>query len=48
MDALTLSRLQFTLTISFHYIYPPMSIGLGVMLVLGGQSERVVFAKAEA
>ena len=34
MDALTLSRIQFTLTISFHYVYPPMSIGLGVMLVL--------------
>jgi cytochrome d ubiquinol oxidase subunit I len=34
VDVLTLSRLQFTLTISFHYIYPPMSIGLGVMLVL--------------
>ena len=34
MDVLTLSRIQFTLTISFHYIYPPMSIGLGVMLVL--------------
>lgn len=34
MDVLTLSRLQFTLTISFHYIYPPLSIGLGVMLVI--------------
>src|SRR3974390_655096 len=34
MDPLTLSRIQFTLTISFHYVYPPMSIGLGVMLVL--------------
>jgi cytochrome d ubiquinol oxidase subunit I len=34
MNALMLSRIQFTLTISFHYIYPPMSIGLGVMLVL--------------
>jgi len=34
MDVLTLSRIQFTLTISFHYIYPPLSIGLGVMLVL--------------
>src|SRR5512135_154929 len=33
MDVLTLSRIQFTLTISFHYIYPPLSIGLGVMLV---------------
>jgi cytochrome d ubiquinol oxidase subunit I len=34
MDVLTLSRIQFTLTISFHYIYPPLSIGLGVMLVI--------------
>src|ERR1039457_1472552 len=34
MDVLTLSRIQFTLTISFHYIYPPLSIGLGVLLVL--------------
>jgi cytochrome d ubiquinol oxidase subunit I len=29
-----LSRLQFALTIAFHYIYPPLSIGLGVFLVL--------------
>lgn len=28
-----LSRIQFALTVSFHYIYPPLSIGLGVMLV---------------
>jgi cytochrome d ubiquinol oxidase subunit I len=34
MDVLLLSRLQFALTISFHYIYPPLSIGLGVMLVI--------------
>lgn len=34
MDVLTLSRLQFAATISFHYIYPPLSIGLGVMLVI--------------
>ena len=34
MDVLTLSRVQFGATISFHYIYPPLSIGLGVMLVL--------------
>ncbi|HLP77228.1 MAG TPA: cytochrome ubiquinol oxidase subunit I [Candidatus Paceibacterota bacterium] len=33
MDVLLLSRLQFAATISFHYIYPPLSIGLGVMLV---------------
>lgn len=29
-----LSRLQFALTIGFHYIFPPLSIGLGVVLVL--------------
>lgn len=34
MDVLFLSRLQFAFTIAFHYIYPPLSIGLGVMLVL--------------
>jgi cytochrome bd ubiquinol oxidase subunit I len=34
MDVLALSRLQFAATISFHYLYPPLSIGLGVMLVL--------------
>lgn len=28
-----LSRIQFELTVAFHYIYPPMSIGLGVILV---------------
>ncbi|HEX3101990.1 MAG TPA: cytochrome ubiquinol oxidase subunit I [Pyrinomonadaceae bacterium] len=34
MDVLTLSRIQFGLTIGFHYIYPPLSIGLGIMLVI--------------
>lgn len=34
MDVLILSRIQFTLTVAFHYIYPPLSIGLGVMLVI--------------
>lgn len=29
-----LSRLQFALTISFHYLFPPLSIGLGVLLVI--------------
>jgi len=36
MDVLTLSRLQFALTIAFHYIYPPMSIGLGLLIVIYG------------
>jgi cytochrome bd ubiquinol oxidase subunit I len=33
MDPVLLSRIQFGLTVSFHYIYPPLSIGLGVILV---------------
>jgi cytochrome d ubiquinol oxidase subunit I len=33
LDLLTLSRLQFALTIMFHYIFPPLSIGLGALLV---------------
>lgn len=28
------ARLQFAFTISFHYIYPPLSIGLGIILVI--------------
>ncbi|MGA2264153.1 MAG: cytochrome ubiquinol oxidase subunit I [Acidobacteriota bacterium] len=34
MDVLTLARLQFALTIAFHYIFPPFSIGLGLILVV--------------
>jgi cytochrome d ubiquinol oxidase subunit I len=34
MDVLTLSRFQFAMTASIHYLYPPLSIGLGVMLVI--------------
>ncbi len=34
MDLLLLSRIQFALTIMFHYIYPPLSIGLGVIIVI--------------
>ncbi|MGA3285397.1 MAG: cytochrome ubiquinol oxidase subunit I [Verrucomicrobiota bacterium] len=33
MDVLTLARIQFGATIAFHYLYPPLSIGLGVLLV---------------
>lgn len=29
-----LARVQFAFTIMFHYIYPPLSIGLGVVLVI--------------
>ncbi len=33
MDALTLARFQFAFTIMFHYIFPLLSIGLGVVMV---------------
>ena len=29
-----LSRIQFALTAAFHYLYPPMTIGLGMLLVI--------------
>ena len=34
MDVLLLSRIQFAVTIAFHYIYPPLSIGLVLILVI--------------
>lgn len=34
MDAELLARLQFTLTASYHFIFPPLSMGLGLMLLL--------------
>ena len=34
MDVEILSRLQFAFTIAFHYIFPPLSIGLGLLLVI--------------
>lgn len=33
MDVVMLSRIQFAMTSMFHYIYPPLSIGLGLYLV---------------
>ncbi len=34
MDTVILSRLQFALTVGFHFIFPPLSIGLAWMLVI--------------
>lgn len=34
LDVLFLSRLQFALTVMFHYLFPPLSIGLGLLLVI--------------
>jgi cytochrome bd ubiquinol oxidase subunit I len=33
MDVVTLSRIQFALTIIFHYLFPPLAIGVGAFLV---------------
>lgn len=34
MDVVILSRIQFAITAGFHFIFPPLSIGLGVFLVV--------------
>ncbi len=34
MEVEILARIQFAFTIAFHYIYPPLSIGIGLLLVI--------------
>ncbi|HKI88350.1 MAG TPA: cytochrome ubiquinol oxidase subunit I [Draconibacterium sp.] len=34
MEVEILARIQFAFTIAFHYIYPPLSIGLGFLMVI--------------
>ena len=34
MDAVLLARIQFAVTIGFHFIFPPLSIGLAWLLVI--------------
>lgn len=34
MDALTLHRLQFSFTITFHYLFPQLTMGLALLLVV--------------
>lgn len=34
MDVEILARIQFAFTVAFHYIYPPLSIGLGLVMVI--------------
>lgn len=34
METEILARIQFAFTVSFHYIYPPLSIGLGLIMVI--------------
>ena len=32
MDAVLLARLQFALTVGFHFLFPPITIGLAWLL----------------
>jgi cytochrome d ubiquinol oxidase subunit I len=34
LDIVALSRAQFALTVMIHYLFPPLSIGLGALMVL--------------
>ncbi|RKX29967.1 MAG: hypothetical protein DRP47_00255, partial [Candidatus Zixiibacteriota bacterium] len=34
LDPVLLSRFQFAMTIGFHFIFPPVSIGLAWLLVI--------------
>ena len=34
MDVELLARIQFAFTVAFHYIYPPLSIGIGLLMVI--------------
>ena len=36
LDTVILSRVQFALTIMFHYLFPPLTIGMGIVLVYLG------------
>jgi cytochrome d ubiquinol oxidase subunit I len=49
MDALLLARLQFALTIGFHFLFPPITIGLAWLLVvvetLGWRKKEEVYVR---
>jgi cytochrome d ubiquinol oxidase subunit I len=34
MDAVLLSRIQFGLTAGFHFLYPPLTLGLTLFIVM--------------
>jgi cytochrome d ubiquinol oxidase subunit I len=49
MDVLFLSRLQFAATVMFHYLFPPLTIGLSMIMVyLEGQYLRTKDPEYEA
>ena len=34
LDPVFLSRIQFAVTVGFHYLFPPLTIGLGLLMVI--------------
>src|SRR5512135_3631216 len=52
MDAVLLARLQFALTVGFHFIFPPITIGLSWLLVivetLGWKRKDALYARIGA
>ena len=34
METEILARVQFAFSVAFHYIFPPLSIGLGLIMVI--------------
>jgi len=52
LDPLVLSRIQFALTIGFHFLFPPLSIGLAYLVVwlewLGWRRGEADYARAGA
>jgi cytochrome d ubiquinol oxidase subunit I len=50
LDAVFLARLQFAITVGFHFLFPPLSIGLAWLLVilegLGWRRQDELYARA--
>ena len=46
MDVVELDRLQFGLTISFHFIFPAVTVGLAVAVLLDATLVRMVLVPA--
>ena len=34
MDALVVHRIQFAFTLTFHYLFPQLTMGLGLLIVI--------------
>ena len=41
LDAFHLARIQFAFTVSFHILFPAITIGLASYLVVLGEAEQV-------